>query len=87
MKRSKLDKAYVHVLGIYRSYPDWPSTFGKCSTDGCENSARGCGLCADCHEKGLAQYSGEEAAKDFHDKVKAMSQSYGELVTAIKGEE
>lgn len=81
---TKLDKAYEHVTGIYRNYPDWPSTFGFCSTEGCENMARGSGMCAHCHEKALAEYSGEEAARKFHEEIKAKSAAYIDLVVAIK---
>jgi hypothetical protein len=84
MERSKVDKAYDHVRGIYRNYPNWPSTFGACREESCENSARGCGLCADCHEKALAEYAGKEAAKKFHDEVRATSAVYVELVDKIR---
>ena len=84
MKRSNLDKAYDHIIGIQRNYPDWPSTFGGCSTDGCEGSARGCGLCADCHEKELAEYVGSELAHKFHSAIKLRMEVYGEIYDAIE---
>jgi len=31
MKRSQIDIAYDHVVGMQRNYPDWPSTFSDCS--------------------------------------------------------
>ncbi len=73
MERSKLDRAYDHVTGIDRNYTDWPSTFGACRTDECGNSARGCGYCADCHESKLAEYVGEEIAKNYHDSGRKLN--------------
>ena len=79
MDRTKTDIAYDHVRGIDRSYPDWPSTFGGCRTDGCGNSARGCGYCADCHEEKLAEIVGARPAKEYHDAIKERAAAYGRV--------
>ena len=84
MERSTFDKAYDHISGICRNYPHWPSTFGTCQTDACNNHARGYGLCADCHEKELSKYSGVELARKFHESVKAQHTALYELRHAIK---
>jgi len=86
MERSNLDKASDHVNGIDRSYPHWPSTFGRCSTEGCEGNARGAGWCADCHEKALAVYAGADAAREYHSAVKTKAEAYGKLCDAIETE-
>ncbi len=82
MERSKVDLAYDHVSGIDRNYPDWPSTFGACRTDGCGNSARGCGYCADCHEKKLADIVGVYPASKYHDAVKEKAEAYRQVYAA-----
>jgi len=84
MKRSKLDKAYEHISGIYRNYPDWPSTFGGCITENCNNLARGSGFCAYCHEKELAKYAGDKPARNFHNEVKATNKAFEDLVNTIR---
>lgn len=69
MERSNVDRMYPHIEGIRRNYPDWPSTFSKCSTEECRNLGRGAGMCAYCHEKKLAEFVGEDLAKEFHNSV------------------
>lgn len=82
MERSKVDIAYDHVTGIDRNYPDWASTFGCCANNECNNSARGCGYCANCHEIKLATIVGGEIAGKYHAAVKAKSKAYGHVYDA-----
>jgi len=79
MGLSKLEQAYRHITGIQRNYSDWPSTFGPCYNDECTNSARGCGLCANCHEKKLAEFVGDELAGKFHAAIKQRSLIVGQI--------
>lgn len=65
--------ALLHEL-IYllrKNYPLCTSTFGNCSTDGCEKMGRGAGKCADCCEKEIAELTGlPQDAKQFHENTK-----------------
>lgn len=85
MERSIVDMAYDHVTGISRSYSDWPVTVNPCNTTGCSGSARGDGICADCHEKKLADIVGSDKAKELHDAVIARNNIWQEIKTALKG--
>lgn len=67
---SNLMKADKAVSGILHNYPRWPSTFGACATEGCQGIGRGCGKCALCYEKELAELVGEDLAEAFHESVK-----------------
>lgn len=87
MKRSKIDLASEQVSEIRRNYPAWPSTFGECQTDTCNNSARGCGPCADCSEKALAAIIGEGYARDIHDAIKRQSEVWHGIKTILRGED
>ena len=84
MKRSPVDIAYDHVSGMRRNYPDWPSTFGCCSEPECNKSARGCGVCADCHENKLAEIVGISYAHKVHESIKASCRVWGDLKDHIK---
>jgi len=87
MKRSNVDKAYDHIKGIYRNYPDWPCTFNPCRSEECENKAIGVGYCADCHTKKLAQYVAPEMAKSYHDAVKKKSRLASTIMELIRVKE
>jgi len=84
MERSKVDIAYDHVSGIDRNYPDWPSTFGSCCQPECNKSARGCGTCADCHEKKLAKIIGKENAQAVHESIKNRCKVWGNIKDKMK---
>ena len=86
MERSNVDKAYDHVTGIMRNYPHWPSTFSNCTTEGCNQMGRGYGLCADCHEKKLAEYCGEAMAKRFHESISNANKIYHSMIKIIRDE-
>jgi hypothetical protein len=54
------------IRDVLRSHPSWPSTFGPCPVDGCANSGRGAGPCADCLVEAIAELTGDrEAAVDL----------------------
>lgn len=59
---------------LWRNYPRWPSTFGRCSR-GCEEMGRGSGPCADCCERDLAQVVGEDLAAEYHNRVRALRET------------
>ena len=62
------------IGGLLRQYPYWPSTFGPCNTDGCSESARGSGYCANCFEKKLAEFIGnKELASELHRAIRQVS--------------
>lgn len=83
--QGKVDKAYTHIRGLYANYPDWEATFNPCPTESCEGSARGTGICADCHEKALAKYVGVEMAENFHHCLKAKAALWETMRRIIKG--
>jgi len=87
MKRSNVDKAWDHMTGINRNYPDWSSTFGACENDDCGNLARGCGYCADCHTEKLAEYVGDSVASHYHESVKLLKNMTTEMMDFIREKE
>ena len=61
------------INGIYRNYPDWPSTFRKCECG--QHLGRGGGKCAECLEGDLAAIIGKPLAWEIHQTIK----QYAEL--------
>ncbi len=84
MERSNIDKAYDHIAGIRRNYPDWPSTFNECITESCRIQARGGGLCAFCHQAELAKYVGGAEARKFHQAVQEEAAICADLMRSIQ---
>lgn len=85
MTKSKSEEMHEHISGIQRNYPDWPSTFGPCATVGCTESARGCGLCAYCHESKLAGIVGGDLAFKFHHAIKRRAVFIAKMKDKIDG--
>lgn len=50
---------------LHRQFPDWSSTFGPCSTEDCNESARGSGLCKHCITKKIGETVGYPAARKY----------------------
>lgn len=67
----------LHALR--RQYPDYPSTFGRCSTEGCNNGGRGSGKCSDCIEIKLSHLVGLEKAKQLHDAIRLQAAINNEI--------
>ena len=87
MKKSKVDQAYEYITGINRNYPDWPATFNTCTKEGCAESARGIGLCANCHEAELAKYVGTGMASMFHDIAKMKARCISEILDEVRSKQ
>lgn len=66
---------------IDRQYPFYPSTFGSCLTEGCGNSARGCGHCAECLVETLGDIVGPEPAETYHEAVIARHKAMSEILS------
>jgi hypothetical protein len=49
------------ISDLWRSYPEWPSTFGPCS-EKCGGSGRGSGPCASCVERAIGELVGDDLA-------------------------
>jgi|GEM_PF-5951747 len=61
---------------IWRNYPRWPSTFGRCRRVDCDgsHSARGSKVCAKCAEGDLADIVGEDLAEQYHESIRGVRQ-------------
>ena len=84
MKRSQIDIAYDHVVGMQRNYPDWPSTFSDCSNVVCSGFGRGGGLCPDCHEQALAKIIGKDMAILMHQAISTRHELWMEIKDELK---
>lgn len=67
-------EVWVIAEAIERQFPKWPSTFGRCCNNDCENEdavnddhvlARGSGRCLYCLEAELAEHVGPHLARWF----------------------
>ena len=84
MKKSPIDIAYDHIIGMQRNYPDWPSTFSPCATEGCSCSGRGGNLCADCHEQALEKIIGKDMAILMHQAIATRHELWLEIRDELK---
>ncbi|MES2995878.1 MAG: hypothetical protein V4733_03620 [Verrucomicrobiota bacterium] len=57
---------------MWRSNPNWPSTFSACAATDCDGSARGGGLCGDCTEKRLAEIVGKAIAYNYREAIRTV---------------
>lgn len=62
---SKEDDLNDLIYGLHRQFPDWPSTFGPCLTDGCNESARGSVYCKHCITKEIGEIVGYPTARKY----------------------
>lgn len=62
---SKTDELSDLIYKLNRQFPDWPSTFGPCSTEGCTTSARGSGLCKHCITEEIGKIVGYPRAREY----------------------
>ena len=85
--RDLTDVARDYMTGIERNYPDWPSTFGPCSTKGCKNHGRGCGPCAPCYENKLSEVVGTYLAQRFHQAIKERVMVKKSIIEQLEGNE
>lgn len=83
MSATKEYEVETLIYELTRSYPYWPSTFGPCS-EGCGKSARGCGKCADCLEKMLAERVGDELAWEIHAAITYFAELRKQAMEAVK---
>lgn len=72
------------ISAIRRSYPDWPSTFGKCPTEACTGSGRGAGLCVDCLTNELSKQVGEPLALQYHAAIKTAQQIRAKILEKVE---
>jgi len=71
---AKLDRMISDLLYQYPRYPG-ASTYGQCSVDGCNNTARGSRACPECLEKELAAFLGsDDYAASLHSAVRLTSE-------------
>jgi len=64
---SKETEFFDALHGLRSNYPTGVTTWSKCSTDGCDNSARGGGYCAHCWEDKIAKITGDaKLANELH---------------------
>lgn len=71
------------VNDLWRSYPEYPSTFGACCNEECDSgrSARGGGLCAPCLVGCIGAVAGSaELAETYHQAVLECRRIKRELV-------
>lgn len=66
------------INGIYRNYPDWPSTFRKCKCG--QHLGRGGSKCAECLEGDLAAIIGKPLAWEIHQTIKQYAELRGEAM-------
>ena len=57
---------------IWYNLPNGASTFSRCATDGCEESARGGGKCLKCAQDQLADLTSEDYATAYVATVKKL---------------
>ena len=70
------------VHNLWRQYPTGITTFGPCSTEGCDHEARGSAKCADCCTQELAGWVGVKLAVRYQEcleeKIKLEKEMYGD---------
>jgi len=72
------------LYNLRRNYPNYISSFGSCSTEGCSNSARGSGKCAVCCENEIADIIGnKELAHKIHEHTREVAHSIDNALTLI----
>ena len=62
---SEEDRIANLVSAIWAQHPFWPSTFGPCANDGCQEYSRGGRECKGCLKKQLSALTSEEFATEF----------------------
>ena len=50
---------------LWGNHPEWPSTFGRCSTPNCDGSGRGSGPCSKCVRAALGMLVGNGPAESM----------------------
>lgn len=81
VKGETKEQEVSRLLGmISRQYPVYPSTFNQCRTEGCGNSARGDGFCADCLVEQLQEIVGPGLAERYRDAVATVSRITSEIL-------
>lgn len=81
MSDSKEYQIRQAINGLRWNYPEGVTTFGPCQNQcGSGRSGRGCGPCAMCYEKELAELTTPELAKQFHQLTVATAHMVQDLV-------
>ena len=62
---SKVDDLAELIYKLHRQFPDWPSTFGDCPTEGCNEGGRGGGLCKHCITEKIGEIVGFPEARRY----------------------
>jgi hypothetical protein len=70
---------------VWRNLPNGVSTFGNCSTDGCEGSGRGSGKCIGCAEKQLADLTSGGFAGSYVEAVLTVRKIESDMVELYGG--
>ena len=83
MTESKEALARRYMRGIERNYPGYPSTFGHCSTEGCNGSGRGSGECTTCYQEKLTGLVGSTIAREFVVAVMVRSNRVNAVMDAL----
>lgn len=84
---SKMVLLHELIYQLRRNYPEYPGTFGNCSTDGCKKAGSGCGKCADCCEKEIAELTGlSQEAAQLHKNTKVNAHLIANFMKILEGE-
>ena len=82
---TKLERLQHLIRVIRRNYPEYPTTFGPCSEEGCDKDARGSGMCPYCAEAELAALTElPSVAFEFHFCERSNCSLIGQMQGAIK---
>ena len=82
---SKTEQFFSLLYQLNRNYGQGVSTFGACSTDGCKQSGRGSGRCADCCEREIAVLINDgEVAFCIRDYTRKASEAISEAVFKLE---
>jgi len=87
LKMNKLIELNELIYRLRRNYPMYPSTFGYCSTDGCDNSARGSGKCASCCEKAIGELiDNPDLARSFMQQTECTANIQRKMLDIVENE-
>ena len=78
MMRRRQDIADAQYI-LWRGTSNGVHTMGPCCRDGCENSARGSGVCVACATVDLGKVVGEEIATDYLATIRLIRQLEGKM--------